>query len=194
MLMYSSSCCLLSLSTHKSFPCPPLLPPFLAAHILSSALFHSSLFCQNMKGAGKGKRERHAVSMSTCTCLFTVHAHVYTHSLLCGECVWQHVCIQTNFPLILYLYCLLPKTAALFLFCTCAFFLTVCALQNNNQTPTWVLNELKQAPKLCVTQTLVCPFARSGQRSYSHIDKASTSLLQHCQWSLHRLEHAASGS
>lgn len=38
------------------------------------------------------------------------------------------------------------------------------SLLNNNQTLTWVLNELKQASKLCVTQARVGPFVHPGQR------------------------------
>lgn len=102
--MYCSSRCVLSLSTHNSFPCIPLsppIPPFLVPPLPCSLLYFAlllSLFAKTREEGEKGKRGRRAVSMSMCTCLFTVHAHVYTPTV-CGECVWQHVCIPTNFPL-----------------------------------------------------------------------------------------------
>lgn len=56
------------------------------------------------------------------------------------------------------------KQQHIFFFLHMCFLLHRLSLLNNNQTLTWVLNELKQARKLRITQTRVGPFARSGWR------------------------------
>lgn len=164
-----------------SSPCS--LHPF-SSSSLSSSFFPFGRVATTGKN-GKGKR-RCLVCM--CTCLFTVHPHIYTPTIF-SECAWQHVRIQTKFPLILLFIFSPAKNSSAFSFFLLQtwFLLHRLSLQNNNQT--WALSELKQAPKLGITQTAF----PNWQNLYCHLFLYHTQLSWHLrqrQWILHRLKQA----
>lgn len=139
---------------------PLLLSLLLSLFTISFPCFSSPFLCfPFLINYERERKERKTSSVRVC---MRVHVPVHTSTRqqsavnACGSmCVFRQIS-----PWSFYLYCLLPKTA------THSFFSSFfrLSLRNNNQTLTWVLNELKQAPKLCITQTRVVPFARSGWR------------------------------
>lgn len=115
-----------------------------------------------------------------------------------GMCVFIQM-----FPSSFYLYFLLPKTGAQFFFWTCSFDSTGRAYEITTKHQHKTLNELKQAPKLCIAQTRVGPFyshrlTPSPNRqifivTYFHITPQTSQLswhLRHWQCILYRLKQA----